>query len=158
MLIFEFLQYLGTRRRLSRANLRQQARVPYWRRRIKTRAFLLSALLVMVYLLCWAPYNLITILDISFSSETDDSIPWVFFFHHLIAANSALNPLIYGLPWWRRGANKGRNRRRLSSRPNMVFNQLNRGSINDVLSSESHSAIALSDHFEETNSFTNDFL
>lgn len=73
---------------------------------MKTRTFLLSAFLVVVYLLCWAPYNIVAILKIERSDESP--MNWIYYIHHLIGVNSALNPLIYGMPWRQRFSIKGR--------------------------------------------------
>lgn len=100
---------MRTRRR-SRAHLRQQ-QTPYWLRRMKTRTFLLSALLVILYMLCWAPYNIVAILNIERSD--DGPMHWVYYFHHLIGVNSALNPLIYGMAWRRRFSIRGHRLARL---------------------------------------------
>lgn len=89
------LLFLRTRRRSGASFRRRQA--PDRFRKMKRRTFLLSASLVVFYLLCWTPYNIVAMLGIEWIDESP--MHWIFYFRHLIGLNSTLNPLIYGMSW-----------------------------------------------------------
>lgn len=61
-------------------------------RGLKRKAFIISASLVLCYIICWAPYNILTLMK--FDHLVNGS--WLNILYNLIVLNSVINPLIYG--------------------------------------------------------------
>lgn len=82
--------------------LRQQgyAKETHYTPAAATRAKVIrtAALLVVLYLICWIPYNLISIWGIV--DPTGSDAETVTFLHQLIVLNSVLNPYIYGTTYF----------------------------------------------------------
>jgi len=61
----------------------------------RTKVIRTAALLVILYVVCWIPYNLISLW--SFWNSTGSHPTMLMFLHQLIVFNSVINPYIYGL-------------------------------------------------------------
>lgn len=61
---------------------------------IKSKTCGISGLLIVVFVLCWAPYNLAA--SMSLLENFDDQHHIMMYLYHLIAFNSVINPWIYG--------------------------------------------------------------
>ncbi len=67
------------------------------RRKSESKAALTLGIIVIVYLLCWIPYYILSLTESSASSATSYFLIWCLYI------NSCLNPIIYALfyPWFR---------------------------------------------------------
>lgn len=59
-------------------------------RAIMYKTLKLATVLVLTYMVCWTPYNIVSMLP-----HALQHYPSLFYLHHLIALNSVINPLVY---------------------------------------------------------------
>jgi len=63
-------------------------------RRAKSRSLRLTVLIVLAFVVCWTPYEVVLVLNLLPNLVVDERYTmWIFFFG---MANSLINPLIYG--------------------------------------------------------------
>ncbi len=72
-----------------------ERRVPPWRRQMRSSIFRTAAAIVLCYLICWLPYNVVTLAaelnrDLGAQLAEADFLKW------FILINAVTNPLLYG--------------------------------------------------------------
>lgn len=75
-----------------------------WRYQMKTRMFKIASVIVLAYILCWGPYNVLSLIIYAQSNEQkaaswSDNANWL---KVLIPFNTVLNPFLYGSLKWKR--------------------------------------------------------
>ncbi|CAJ0604120.1 unnamed protein product [Cylicocyclus nassatus] len=63
----------------------------------RSRAVRVSFLLVMAYIICWLPYNLLSLVHLIDSQLFANSFIKLYFLHGFMVFNSVVNPYLYGL-------------------------------------------------------------
>lgn len=61
-------------------------------RGLKRKAFITSGSLVLCYIACWAPYNVLALLKVDYYIYGE----WMSILYDLIILNSVINPIVYG--------------------------------------------------------------
>ncbi|KAK6747778.1 hypothetical protein RB195_000771 [Necator americanus] len=63
----------------------------------RSRAVRVSFLLVVAYIICWLPYNLLSLVHLIDSQLFANSFNKLYFLHEFMVFNSVVNPYLYGL-------------------------------------------------------------
>ncbi|KJH51043.1 hypothetical protein DICVIV_02804 [Dictyocaulus viviparus] len=63
----------------------------------RSRAVRVSFLLVIAYIICWLPYNLLSLVHIIDKQLFSNSFNKLYFLHEFMVFNSVVNPYLYGL-------------------------------------------------------------
>ncbi len=88
----------------------RKRRIPAWRRQMRSRIFRTAAAVVLCYLICWLPYNVVTLAaelyrDLGAQFADAEFLKW------FILVNAVTNPLLYG---WQADDNETRSGNRAS--------------------------------------------
>uniref|UniRef100_A0A1I7WMJ7 G_PROTEIN_RECEP_F1_2 domain-containing protein n=1 Tax=Heterorhabditis bacteriophora TaxID=37862 RepID=A0A1I7WMJ7_HETBA len=62
-----------------------------------SRALWVSFLLVTAYIVCWLPYNLLSLIHLIDQQLFNNTFIKLYFLHELMVFNSVINPYLYGL-------------------------------------------------------------
>ncbi|VDO97572.1 unnamed protein product [Heligmosomoides polygyrus] len=62
-----------------------------------SRAVRVSFLLVVAYIICWLPYNLLSLVHLIDKQLFSNSFIKLYFLHEFMVFNSVVNPYLYGL-------------------------------------------------------------
>ncbi|VDL64103.1 unnamed protein product [Nippostrongylus brasiliensis] len=65
--------------------------------RSQSRAVRVSFLLVAAYIICWLPYNLLSLVHLIDKQLFSNSFIKLYFLHEFMVFNSVVNPYLYGL-------------------------------------------------------------
>ncbi|KAK6022841.1 hypothetical protein OSTOST_11449 [Ostertagia ostertagi] len=63
----------------------------------RSRAVRVSFLLVAAYIICWLPYNLLSLVHLIDKELFSNSFIKFYFLHEFMVFNSVVNPYLYGL-------------------------------------------------------------
>uniref|UniRef100_A0A914W2B1 G-protein coupled receptors family 1 profile domain-containing protein n=1 Tax=Plectus sambesii TaxID=2011161 RepID=A0A914W2B1_9BILA len=79
------------------SNTTWERHVPVWRGQMRSRIFKTAAAVVLCYLICWLPYNVVT-LAAELNRDLVPALADADFLKWFILINAVTNPLLYGCP------------------------------------------------------------